>query len=188
MRELSCIQYPPQYHTRIICSRSRSYAPMLRDDNAVSAPRPHALHRGPVTQPQCHVLHVVLHRSHEPSCSRLIDTLVLLEHRLLTDARARDERAARPHTVSSFVQRSGAARAPDCSQEVGGASTVGSPAARTRGTMSALAARAVAAVCGGFSNMWEQSRWRHLVDCCDHGRTATSTVVIHTTSMFTADD
>ena len=105
---------------------------MLRDDNAVSAPRPHALHRGPVTQPQCHVLHVVLHRSHEPSCSRLIDTLVLLEHRLLTDARARDERAARPHTVSSFVQRSGAARAPDCSQEVGGASTVGSPAARTR--------------------------------------------------------
>ena len=99
MRELSCIQYPPQYHKRIICSRSRSYAPMLRDDNAVSAPRPHALHRGPVTQPQCHVLHVVLHRSHEPSCSRLIDTLVLLEHRLLTDARARDERAARPHTV-----------------------------------------------------------------------------------------
>ena len=116
MRELSCIQYPPQHHTRIICSRSRPYAPMLRDDNAVSAPRPHALHRGPVTQPQCHVLHVVLHRSHEPSCSRLIDTLVLLEHRLLTDARARDERAVRPHTVSSFVQRSGAARAPDCSQ------------------------------------------------------------------------
>mmetsp|Transcript_68846 Transcript_68846/g.188990 ORF Transcript_68846/g.188990 Transcript_68846/m.188990 type:complete len:132 (-) Transcript_68846:104-499(-) len=62
---------------------------MLRDDNAVSAPRPHALHRGPVTQPQCHVLHVVLHRSHEPSCSRLIDTLVLLEHRLLTGLQPR---------------------------------------------------------------------------------------------------
>ena len=92
---------------------------MLRDDNAVSAPRPHALHRGPVTQPQCHVLHVVLHGSHEPSGSRSIDTLVLLEHRLLTDARMSDERAVRPHTVSSFVQRSGAARAPDCSQEVG---------------------------------------------------------------------
>ena len=59
---------------------------MLRDDIAVSAPRLHALHLGPVTQPQCHVLHVVLHRSHEPSCSRLVDTLVLLAHRLLTDA------------------------------------------------------------------------------------------------------
>eukprot|EP00966_Prymnesium_polylepis_P202317 4686960-Prymnesium_polylepis.1 len=53
----------------------RHDAPILCDDNAVSAPRPHTLHRGPVTQPQCHVLHVVLHGSHEPSGSRSIDTL-----------------------------------------------------------------------------------------------------------------
>jgi hypothetical protein len=92
-----------------------------------------SLHRGctrctvdAAIHPQCHVLHEVLHGSHEPSCSRSIDTLVRLEHRLLTDgdARVSDEREVRPHTdysligkcgliqitVSSFVQRSGAAR------------------------------------------------------------------------------
>ena len=80
----------------------------------------------------------------------------------LPAARARGERSVRTHPL---LVRARAASAPDGSQEVSGASTVGSPAARASGMRSVLVARAVAAPRGGCGGMCQQWRWLHLLDC-----------------------
>ena len=80
----------------------------------------------------------------------------------LPAARARGERSVRTHPL---LVRARAASAPDGSQEVSGASTVGSPAARASGTRSVLVTRAVAAPRGGCGGMCQQWRWLHLLDC-----------------------
>ena len=76
----------------------------------------------------------------------------------LPAARTRGERSVCTHPL---LVRARAASAPDGSQEVSSASTVGSPAARASGTRSVLVTRAVAAPRGGCGGMCQQWRWLH---------------------------
>eukprot|EP00966_Prymnesium_polylepis_P195016 4520697-Prymnesium_polylepis.1 len=95
------------------------------------------------------------------------------------------ERAVRPPTVSSFVQRSGAARAPDCSQVPRGRWCV--DRRLSCGTDMWHDASTGCSICGGSVRRLQQHvgavALAPLVPCgllrlYDHGRNATATVVI----------
>ena len=152
LHERSCTQRPPPHHTRATLSSVWSQTPVLRIGSAVSAPRLQASHVAPV--PWCHIASMLRspRRSRGlPRAQRLpVDRGVHAGRAAAASCGTSERRAV--GATSSIVVRTRAPCAPDGSQEVSGASTVDSPAARTCDTMSALAARAVAAARGGSSS------------------------------------